>query len=306
MVEVARTPLSLPKWRGKVIIHLKGGIWADLHVISTLWLPSAPHMVGRGLNLPEILCQKLWYAILTNRRHWKVSGAKKTLKWLIRPTSFWRFFAPCPLVDLRCGPGAMKILPDVPLAILKVTFFMVKVARTPPSSPKWRGMVIIHQKGGIWADFLAIFSILWLPRAPHMVGSGLSLPKILCQKFWYAILTTRRRWKVPQAKKIMKWLKNHPFFDVFLPPDRILDLQYGLMGHRCDRWSKISHTHSSGGGRGHIEASRASWVSHPIFTKGFYYITRKSLFVWEILHYHDEIRNLGPFFHARSGKIWAF
>ena len=126
---------------------------------------------------------------------------KKPLKWLIRPTSFWRFFAPCPLVDLRCGPGAMKILPDVPLAILKVTFFMVKVARTPPSSPKWRGMVIIHQKGGIWADFLAIFSILWLPRAPHMVGSGLSLPKILCQKFWYAILTTRRRWKVPRAKK---------------------------------------------------------------------------------------------------------
>ena len=172
-------------------------------------------MVGRGLNLPEILCQKLWYAILTNRRHWKVSGAKKPLKWLIRPTSFWRFFAPCPLVDLRCGPGAMKILPDVPLAILKVTFFMVKVARTPPSSPKWRGMVIIHQKGGIWADFLAVFSILWLPRAPHMVGSGLSLPKILCQKFWYAILTTRRHWKVPRAKKIKKRLKNHPFLTVF-------------------------------------------------------------------------------------------
>ena len=80
-------------------------------------------------------------------------------------------------------------------------FFMVKVARTPPSSPKWRGMVIIHQKGGIWADFLAVFSILWLPRAPHMVGSGLSLPKILCQKFWCAILTTRRLGKVPRAKK---------------------------------------------------------------------------------------------------------
>ena len=138
--------------------------------------------------------------------------SKKTLKWLIRPTSFWRYFAPCPLVDLRCGPRAMKILPDVPLAILKVTFFMVKVARTPPSSPKWRGMVIIHQKGGIWADFLAIFSILWLPRAPHMVGSGLSLPKILCQKFWYAILTTRRRWKVPRAKKNHEMAKKPPFF----------------------------------------------------------------------------------------------
>ena len=52
--------------------------------------------------------------------------------------------------------------------------------------------------------------------------------------------------------------KKPPFFDGFLPPDCLLDLQYGLIGHRCDRWSKISHTHSSGGGRGHIEASRAS------------------------------------------------
>ena len=107
--------------------------------------------------------------------------------------------------------------------------FMVKVARTPPSSPKWRGMVIIHQKGGIWADFLAIFSILWLPRAPHMVGSGLSLPKILCQKFWYAILTTRRRWKVPQAKN-HKMAKKTPFFDVFFaswPPSRPPIWAYG-------------------------------------------------------------------------------
>ena len=58
------------------------------------------------------------------------------------------FLLPDRLLDHRCGPRAIKILPDVPLAILKVTFFMVKVARTPPSSPKWRGMVIIHQKGG--------------------------------------------------------------------------------------------------------------------------------------------------------------
>ena len=62
----------------------------------------------------------------------------------------------------------------------------------------------------------------------------------------------------PTSKKNHEMAKKPPFFDGFLPPDRILDLQYGLMGHRCDRWSKISHTHSSGGGRGHIEASRAS------------------------------------------------
>ena len=91
-----------------------------------------------------------------------------------------------------------------------------------------------------------------------MVGSGLSLPKILCQKFWYTILTSRRLWKVPRAKKNLKWLRKHPLFDGFLLPDRLLDLGYGLMGRRCDRWSKIFHTHSSGGGRGHIEASRAS------------------------------------------------
>ena len=111
-------------------------------------------------------------------------------------------------------------------------------------------------------------------------------------------------WKNHQ--KSLKWLKKHPLFDGFLLPDRLPGLRYGLMGPRCDRLSKMSSTHSSGGGRGHIEASGASWVSHPDFTKGFYYITRKSLFVWEILHYHDEIRNLGPVFHARSGKIWAF
>ena len=186
-------------------------------------------MVGSGLSLPEILCQKLWYAILTNRRHWKVSRAKKPLKWLKRPTSFWRFFAPCLLVDLRCGPRAMKILPDVPLAILKVTFFMVKVARTPPSSPKWRGMVIIHQKGGIWADFLAVFFILWLPRAPHMVGRGLNLPKILCQTFWYAILTSRRLWKVPRAKKPEMAKKTPTFWRFFAPwpPSRPRIWAYG-------------------------------------------------------------------------------
>ena len=58
-------------------------------------------------------------------------------------------------------------------------------------------------------------------------------------------------------QKSLKWLKKHPLFDGFLLPDRLLDLGYGLMGHRCDRWSNSYHTHSSGGGRGHIEASSA-------------------------------------------------
>ena len=158
---------------------------------------------------------KIFMALGPQRRSKRRQGAKNRQKEVGLFSHFRVFFARETFRASWWWVLHTKILPDVPPAILKVTFFMVKVARTPPSSPKWRGMVIIHQKGGIWADFLAIFSILWLPRAPHMVGSGLSLPKILCQKFWYAILTTRRRWKVPRAKKIMKWLKNHPFLTFF-------------------------------------------------------------------------------------------
>ena len=140
------------------------------------------------------------------------------------------FWASALHISAQVGPRAMKILPDVPLAILKVTFFMVKVARTPPSSPKWRGMVIIHQKGGIWADFLAVFSILWLPRAPHTVGRCLNLPKILCQTFWCAILTTRRLWKVPRAKKNPEIAKKPTLFWQFFaswPPSRPPIWAYG-------------------------------------------------------------------------------
>ena len=67
-----------------------------------------------------------------------------------------------------------------------------------------------------------------------------------------------RHWKVSGAKKTLKWLRKHPLFDGFLLPDRLPGLRYGLMGPRCDRLSKMSSTHSSGGGRGHIEASGAS------------------------------------------------
>ena len=71
---------------------------------------------------------------------------EKMETWAVAEALFW---ASALHISAQVGPRAMKILPDVPLAILKVTFFMVKVARTPLSSPKWRGMVIIHQKGGI-------------------------------------------------------------------------------------------------------------------------------------------------------------
>ena len=46
------------------------------------------------------------------------------------------FLASALHISAQVGPTAMTILPEVPLAILKVTFFMVKVARTPLSSPK--------------------------------------------------------------------------------------------------------------------------------------------------------------------------
>ena len=142
--------------------------------------------------------------------------------------------------------------------------------------------------------------------ASHLVGKCLKFNKILCRTFWYAILTTRWLWKVSVVKKsskISEMAKKHPLFDGFLLPDRLLGLQYGLMAPRCDRWSKSYHTHSSGGGRGHIEASSASRVSHPDFTKGFYYITHEFKISRRFQHQRDEIRNLSPFFQSPPGKI---
>ena len=113
-------------------------------------------------------------------------------------------------------------------------------------------------------DFSAVFSILWLPRAPHMVGSGLSQGPPVSAFLKFCAKNFGMQYSPPGGAGRSHEQKNHemakkpPFFDGFLPPDRLLDLQYGLMGHRCDRWSKMFHTHSSGGGRGHIEASRAS------------------------------------------------
>ena len=43
--------------------------------------------------------------------------------------------------------------------------------------------------------------------ASHMVGECLKKYKILCQKIWYAILTTRCLWKVSVVKKALKWQK---------------------------------------------------------------------------------------------------
>ena len=108
-------------------------------------------------------------------------------------------------------------------------------------------------------------------------------------------------WKNHQ--KSLKWLKKHPLFDGFLHPDRLPGLRYGLMGPRCDRLSKMSSTHSSGGGRGHIEASGASWVSHPDFTKGFYYITQKFHVHSSLQYQRHETRDSSHFFQSPPGKI---
>ena len=108
-------------------------------------------------------------------------------------------------------------------------------------------------------------------------------------------------WKNHQ--KSLKWLKKHPLFDGFLLPDRLPGLRYGLMGPRCDRLSKMSSTHSSGGGRGHIEASGASWVSHPDFTKGFYYITHEFKVSSPLQHQRHETRDSSHFFQSPPGKI---
>ena len=69
----------------------------------------------------------------------------------------------------KVGPTAMTILPEVPLAILKVTFFMVKVARTPLSSPKL-------EEGGDysppWWDPSGFFSSFLYSVAPKGTAHG--------------------------------------------------------------------------------------------------------------------------------------
>ena len=165
---------------------------------------------------------------------------------------------------------------------------------------------LTHQKGGIWVNFFAIFVLLCLRMASHLVGKCLKFDKISCRTFWYAILTTRWLWKVSVVKKspkISEMVKKHPLFDGFLLPDRLPGLRYGLMGPRCDRLSKMSSTHSSGGGRGHIEASGASWVSHPDFTKGFYYITQKFHVHSSLQHQRHETPDSSHFFQSPPGKI---
>ena len=142
--------------------------------------------------------------------------------------------------------------------------------------------------------------------ASHLVGKCLKFDKIPCRTFWYAILTTRWLWKVSVVKKspkISEMAKKHPLFDGFLLPDRLPGLRYGLMGPRCDRLSKMSSTHSSGGGRGHLEASGASWVSHPDFTKGFYYITQKFHVHSSLQHQRHETLDSSHFFQSPPGKI---
>ena len=54
------------------------------------------------------------------------------------------FLASALHISAQVGPRAIKFLPVVHLNILNATFFMVKVARMPPNSQKWRRMVIIH------------------------------------------------------------------------------------------------------------------------------------------------------------------
>ena len=155
-------------------------------------------------------------------------------------------FLPSELYILtRVGTLATKISPVVHLNMLKVTCFMVEVARMPPDSQKWRGMVIIHQKGGVWVDFLAFFSILCLRMASHLVGKCLKLNKISCRTFWYAILTTRWLWKVSVVKKIIKNLwngKKTPTFWRFFapwPPSRPPIWTYGASLWSLDQ--KLSH-----------------------------------------------------------------
>ena len=95
-------------------------------------------------------------------------------------------------------------------------------------------------------------------------------------------------------KRCMKLIRSHS--KGHFPSNR-------HMGPRCDRLSKMSSTHSSGGGRGHIEASGASWVSHPDFTKGFYYITQKFHVHSSLQHQRHETRDSSHFFQSPPGKI---
>ena len=71
-------------------------------------------------------------------------------------------------------------------------------------------------------------------------------------------------WKaVREQKTVKKWvgfLAISEIFDDFFTTETFQSHLEGhrLMGPRCDRLSKMSSTHSSGGGREHIEASGAS------------------------------------------------
>ena len=137
-----------------------------------------------------------------------------------------------------------------------------------------------HQKSLKWQKmsgfFFAIFCFCASEWPRTWLESVSNLIKFYAEHFGMLYLppggSGRSQWW-KNHPKISEMAKKHPLFDGFLLPDRLLDLGYGLMGHGCDRWSNSYHTHSSGGGRGHIEASSAWWVSHPVFTRGFYYIT---------------------------------
>ena len=114
---------------------------------------------------------------------------------------------------------ATKISPVVHLNILKVSCFMMEVAKMRPNSQNGEEWSLTHQKGGIWVDFFAIFVFLCLRMASHLVGKCLKFNKISCRTFWYAILTTRWLWEVSVVKKsskISEMAKNEwIFFAIF-------------------------------------------------------------------------------------------
>ena len=91
---------------------------------------------------------------------------EKMETWAVAEALFW---ASALHISAQVGPRAMKILPEVPLAILKVTFFMVKVARTPLSSPKL-------EEGGDysppWWDPSGFFSSFLYSVAPKGTAHG--------------------------------------------------------------------------------------------------------------------------------------
>ena len=128
---------------------------------------------------------------------------------------------------------ATKISPVVHLNILKVSCFMMEVAKMRPNSQNGEEWSLTHQKGGIWVDFFAIFVFLCLRMASHLVGKCLKFNKISCRTFWYAILTTRWLWEVSVVKKSSKISemakKPPPFWRFFAPwpPSRPRIWAYG-------------------------------------------------------------------------------